>query len=166
MLLACLGGMCGVLFAWWSIKVLTAIGAMPFPWLRGIGLNRQVLGFSLLLTICSGFIVGLAPSFHASRTDLSELMNDASRGCSEGLQWRRWRGVPVICEVAISLTLLANAGLLTNSFLRLQHVNPGYRSEDVLTVPLSFLHPKYAGPPTAATNNSIQGPKSTVERFV
>jgi putative ABC transport system permease protein len=150
-LLSVIGGVLGVLLALWGIEVIAAVpSGKPEPYtpyaipLDHIGINGQVLGFTFALSLLVGIIFGLIPALQASRIDLNQSLKEGSQRVS----WRsgRTRSVLVVCQVALSLVLLIGAGLLIKSFLRLQQVDPGFQTENVLTARIILPQSKYDRP--------------------
>ncbi len=137
-LLALLGGVLGLLLAGGGVRALAALfpERIPVPRLDQSGIDAYVLGFTLLVSVASGIVFGLAPAWQALRTDLNEALKESGRSASGGLGALRFRNLLVAAEVALSLVLLAGAGLMLRSFLRLLQVHPGFRAEKVLTVRL------------------------------
>jgi putative ABC transport system permease protein len=137
-LLALLGGVLGLLLAAWGVRALAALypERIPVPRLDQSGIDAYVLGFTLLVSAASGIVFGLAPAWQALRTDLNEALKESGRSTSGGLGALRFRNLLVAAEVALSLVLLAGAGLMLRSFLRLLQVHPGFRAQKVLTVRL------------------------------
>jgi putative ABC transport system permease protein len=141
-LLSLLGGLCGLLLAKWGTDVLVSMATGYLPVMTEISLDWRVLGFTLALSLLTGIIFGLAPALHISKTDLQDAIKDgASGGASRRGSWLR--GLLVVAEVAAALVLLVGAGLLLKSFLHLQRVNPGFRTENVLTMRISLPDGKY-----------------------
>jgi putative ABC transport system permease protein len=134
-----LGGCGGLLFAFWGIELLRRIGPQNFPRLREIGIDWPVLGFTLGTSLLAALLAGIAPLLEANRRNLHESLKDGARSGMSGLRQNRARGLLVIAEVALSLILLVGAGLLLQSFVRLQRVDPGFQAQNTLTfrVPLS-----------------------------
>ena len=138
MILAVLGGGLGVLLARWGLSGLIALQPVSVPRLDEIRLDGSVLGFALLVSLLTGLTFGLAPALHASKPDLNESLKEGGRSSSEGRHHRHFRGVLVVAEVALAMILLAGAGLMTNSFARLTHVNPGFDPEQLVTFDFSL----------------------------
>jgi putative ABC transport system permease protein len=129
-LLALCGGTLGVLLAAWAVPPLLTLSPPDISSFNDIGLNREVLGFSVVLSVLSGILFGLAPAWQASGACLNESLREGERGSSGGRG--RIRSALVISEVGLSLVLLIGAGLLVKSFSRLMHVDPGFDPEHVL----------------------------------
>jgi len=142
-LLGVLGGAAGLLLAWAGIKALRALAPENVPRLDELALDGRVLGFTLLVAIMTGVIFGLVPAIQATRLDLSESLKEGGRGASGGLRGNRLRAALVVAEVAISLVLLAGAGLMIRSFWRLQQVDAGFAPQNVLTMILQLPGSKY-----------------------
>src|SRR5262245_62317827 len=102
------------------------------------GINVVVLGFTFLLSILTGLFFALIPAFQASKPVNDALKEGVAAGVS--LRRQRLRSAFVIAEVALSIVLLAGAGLTIKSFLRLQQVDPGFNPERLLTLE-TFLPP-------------------------
>src|SRR5207245_1698787 len=107
-----------------------------------------------------------APAWQAAHTSVNEMLKEGGRGSSAGWRRQRLRALLVTSEVALSLVLLVSAGLLVNSFIRLLRVDTGYRPERVLTVPLSFAHPKYSNPAAGPFVEPLLDSRNAVNRFV
>src|SRR5215471_2181001 len=137
--LALIGAALGVLLADWGTAFIA--GQLPgsIPRLAEANLDLRVLLFTLGASVLTGLLFGLAPALHASRLNLTEALKDGNRGSSGSHQ--HLRGALVVCEVALTLTLLVGAGLLIQSFLRVMQVNPGFRSDNLLTMQLSVNNP-------------------------
>ena len=131
--LALAGGLLGLLLAWWGVDALTRLLPPNFPRLGEIALDLPALGFALLASLATAVVFGLAPAWQGARIGLQEVLKESARG---GVGSRRsgLRGALVTAEVALSLALLAGAGLLFRSFLRLQAVDAGFDAGAVLTM--------------------------------
>jgi predicted permease len=122
------GGL-GVLLAWWSLEGIQALAGPQLPRADEIGLDANVLGFSLVAALMAGLLIGLYPAWHASRTDVQFILKDAGRGTLGGKAAKTFRQILVVAQVAMSLTLLICAGLFMLSFYKLQHTDPGFEIE-------------------------------------
>jgi putative ABC transport system permease protein len=140
-LLAVVGGGAGLLLAAWGVKSLLALAPEDLPRVRDVALDGRVLGFTLLVTLMTGIIFGLAPALQASRPNLNETLKEGGRGTTGG--HHRVRSSLVITEVALALMLLVGAGLLIRSFIRLQQVNPGFNANNAMAVNISLPGRKY-----------------------
>ena len=129
-LLALLGGVAGVLLAAWCVPTLLAMSPPDIRDFTTLGVNRDVLGFSIVVSVLSGILFGLAPALHASRGNLNEYLKEGERG-STGSQGKT-RSALVIAEIGLSLILLAGSGLLIKSFVRLMEVDPGFDTSHLL----------------------------------
>ena len=143
-LLSIAGGSFGLLLALWGTTLLVSIIGDDLPRSADIGIDGRVLGFTLLVSLLTGVVFGLVPALHSSKTDLTESLKEGGRGSTEGSRRNTMRGALVIIEVAIAVVLLAGAGLLIQSLLRLQHVNPGFNPKNVLSFSLGLPEVKYS----------------------
>jgi predicted permease len=143
--LAGLGGVAGVLLGIWAVDALVAAAPENAPRLDEIGLDARVLAFAAALTVLTGVLFGLAPALHAARGDVGASLKEAGRGHA-GAGGRGLRRALVVAEVALALILLTGAGLLLQTFVRLQSADLGFRPEGVLT---GFFSPPQVGYPRA-----------------
>ena len=146
-LLALGGGALGILMCLWSMQWMHVLGAKSIPRLQDVGIDSRVLLFTVLLSVCSGILFGLAPALRVSRLDLNATLKDASRGSAgTSAVWGHGNNVRrllVVSELALSVVLLIGAGLLIQSFVRLQNVSPGFNAQNVLTFDLTMTGRKY-----------------------
>jgi predicted permease len=140
-LLSTIGGVLGVLIAFWSIDALVRLSPASVHGLSSIGINPAVLSFTMGMSLVTGIVFGLVPALQLSNPNLQETLKDASRGVTAGAYRNRTRNLLVVSEFALALMLLISASLLIRSFLRLQDVDPGFRTENVLTVNLWLPQP-------------------------
>jgi predicted permease len=146
-LLALLGGSAGLAIAQASLYVVRAINPGNIPRLEDIAVNGPVLGFTFTISLATGILFGLAPLWRAIHVDLNTSLKSGGRSVrsdsSLKLGRHRLRGLLVVSELALSLVLLAGAGLLIRSFVRLQAVPPGFNADHVLTMQLAAFGVKY-----------------------
>ena len=143
MVLALAGGVIGLFFAVYGVTAITKLLPADFPRLNEIGMDWRVFGFTLGVSLLTGLIFGFAPALHISRVDVQEGMKESSRGTAGGARHTRLRQALIIAEVALSVVLLAGAGLLFRSFIRLQAVDAGFTPQQVLTAKLSPAGPQF-----------------------
>jgi predicted permease len=140
-LLALGGGAAGLLLSIWGVDLLTKYAPDSLPRLESIAVNWRALGFTMLTTLLTGLIFGLAPALQITRSGcLAPLKEGPRSGASGG---RRLREAIVIVEVALSLLLLIGAGLLFRSYYRLTKVDPGFDPRNVLTLRLRLPDAHY-----------------------
>lgn len=146
-LLALGGGALGVLMCLWGTQWIHVLGTKSIPRLQDVGIDSRVLLFTVLLSVSSGILFGLAPALRVSRLDLTATLKDASRGSAgTSALWGHGNNVRrllVVWELALSVVLLIGAGLLIRSFVRLQNVSPGFNAQNVLTFDLTMTGRKY-----------------------
>jgi putative ABC transport system permease protein len=144
LLLALAGAAAGCLLAYGGIKALVAFipdGAIPRE--AVIGLNVPVLLFSLGTTVFTALLFGLVPALQTAQPDLAEPLKDSGRGVSGGFRQGRLRSLLVVVEVALSLVLLAGAGLMMRTFVALQQVDIGLNPDNILVARLPLPRGQY-----------------------
>jgi len=139
------GGAAGVLLAYWGVDLLIAMSPPGTPRLDEVAMDGRALGFAAATSILTALLFGLVPALHLSGTGVADSLREAG-GMRAGTGRRRIRSLFVVAETAIALTLLAGAGLLMRSFLRLQAVDAGFDASHALTVPLILPQARYPGP--------------------
>ena len=151
LLLALAGGGLGLLLA--ALGTRAALNVLPIglPRADEIGLDARVLLFTLATSLFTGILAGLAPALKTSQRRLSETLKEGGRGASGGRH--RAQGVLVAVEMALALVLLIGAGLMIRSLDALWNIDPGFRSDNVLTFGLSFPPSMRAASPEAQSAN-------------
>ncbi len=132
-LVSLLGGGLGALMAWKLIPLLPRLAQNQLPLDANLQLSIPVLAFTLVLSLLTGFVMGLYPAWQSSRADLVDGLKDGGRAISGSLGQQRFRKLLVGGQVALSVTLLAGAGLLIASFVRLSQQDNGFRAESLWT---------------------------------
>jgi putative ABC transport system permease protein len=136
-----LGGLVGVVAATWAVDWLAA--ALPpnvLP-VADVGVDRMVLAFACGVTVLTGIVFGLAPAWHAARTDVNAALKDAGRS-STGARPVVRRGLAAI-ELALATVLLIGAALLGRSLIALQRVPVGFNPDGVITMQISLPPTRY-----------------------
>jgi putative ABC transport system permease protein len=134
--LSLFAGAVGLLLASWGIDALLAFAPDDIPRLETVSLDGRVLLFATVLSIFTGLAFGLVPAISASRPNLTEALKEGTRGSTEGKR-NRLRSVLVVSAVAMSLMLLAGAGLLLRSFIHVTGIDPGYDYRNAITMDIS-----------------------------
>ncbi len=127
------GGVAGLLLATWGLDALKALLPTTIPRIDEISTDYRVVCFTTLVSLLVGALAGLLPAWRASHPNLAGALNETTRGSSESAHGRRTRATLVVIEIVLALVLLASAGLLVESFLRLQRVPPGFDPQHVTT---------------------------------
>ena len=143
--LALLGGVLGVFFAWGLTQVIVAL--MPdfyVPNEARVTLNGWVLGFSVGVSVLTGILFGLVPGFQCTRPDLNEALKDGGHAAGAGARSTRTRHTLVVVEVALSIVLLVGASLAIRGFVELQRVDRGFKAAHTLLVQLALDANRYA----------------------
>ena len=149
-LLSVASGVLGLVLSLWLIKVLIAITPPNTPRIDEIAIDLRVFGFTLAVTVLAGILFGLFPALQTSRPNLNETLKDSGQRGSEIGTRNRVGSLLIVSEIALSFVLLAGAGLLIKSFLRLREIHPGFNPDNVLAMRLTLPPGKYSqGEPRA-----------------
>ena len=144
LVLATIGGGLGLLLGAWAIDLLTRVIPEGMPRADEISIDARVALVSVLFTCASAILFGLVPSLQASRTDAAAALRaSGDRSSTAGRSRARTRASLVVGEVALTLVLMIAAGLLGNSLIRLQRVDPGFRSDDVTIAMVPLPQARY-----------------------
>ena len=133
-LLSCSGAVLGVALAFLGARVLTGLNAMKIPLLADVRVDGTALGFTVLIAVATGLLFGLAPAWSASEVTLHDALKDSTRGSSQGRGHALVRSALVVAEISLACILLAGAGLLIRSFLRVLDVNLGFHPERAIAL--------------------------------
>ncbi|HKY04888.1 MAG TPA: ABC transporter permease [Blastocatellia bacterium] len=142
-LLAGLGGLIGILLAYWGVELITSLNPGDIPRLDETSINRYALVFTLATIVLSVVAFGLAPSWLASKVNPQASLKVEDRTTGGGSR-RGLRNALVVSEIAVALVLLIGAGLMIKSFLQLQSVSPGFDPDNLLTMRLWLPASRYA----------------------
>jgi putative ABC transport system permease protein len=145
LLLSLVGSALGVAIAYAGTRVLVAMVPGDIPRIHEVGLDGAVLGFAIVMSLLSGLICGLAPALQGSRANVNEVLKQQSRSGTASRVGNRARNMLVVAEVAIALMLLIGSGLMIQSFLRVQSVDPGF-NRNTLTMQIALPVQRYADP--------------------
>jgi putative ABC transport system permease protein len=144
-LLSLLGAAGGLFIAWWGIDLLRVFGPQDVPRIGEIAINAPVWTFTFGVAVLSTLLFALIPALQVTRPNVSESLQEGSRG-AVGPESHRLRSLLVISQVALSLLLLAGAGLLIKSFANLRAIKPGFDPSNAVTLHLVMPKVKYPDP--------------------
>lgn len=142
-LLAVIGGLCGLLVTYWSIEALTIIIPENMPRLKPVRIDFGLFGITLMFSVAVGIAFGLAPAWIASRGKIINSLKQAVSTVSPDRMRRRLSDTLVVSEVALAVVLLSGAGLMISSVIRLLQVDPGYDPINLVRVHMALPWPKY-----------------------
>src|ERR1017187_9341483 len=135
-LLGLAGGALGIALTFAGIRLFRGL-AGDFPNADAVNVNVRVLLFTMAVSFATAIVVGSAPAFQAARTDLNLALREGRHATTTGTAGRRTRHILAVSEIALAMVLLVGAGLMINSVLRMQQVNPGFDPANVINFDLS-----------------------------
>ena len=141
--LAFFGGALGLAFAFGLIRAIQILESQNLPRIAGAGLDLRVFGFSVALSLAVGFLLGWTASRDAGRASINSSLRESALSAGMGKRISRLHSIVVIGEIALTIVLLAAAGLLARSFSALAHVETGFRPHQALTFELTLPAAKY-----------------------
>ncbi|MFZ0639947.1 MAG: ABC transporter permease [Candidatus Acidiferrales bacterium] len=165
LLLAVLGGALGLLFANWGLDLLLTLAPPDLPRVHDIFLDRWALGFAVLASLLTGVLFGLAPAFQSFKVDLNNSLKESVGRATSGAARRRLRSALAVAEIALSLVLLAGAGLLIETFANLLRTNPGFDPRPILVLETWTTGQKFPPLPAAATAAEESGRSAAIDQF-
>ncbi len=149
LLLSLVGGLLGLLLTPLLLSVIVTLSATALPRVVSTGIDVGALLFTFAVAVGTGILFGLAPALEASRGVQYQILKEGGRTGTEGRTSHRLRRIFVSAEAALAVLLLAGSGLLLRSFVKLLEVDPGFRSEGVLTLQVALPRAKYPKPEQA-----------------
>ena len=142
-LLSLCGGALGLILAIWGVSLLVSLAPSDIPRLNEIRLDPIAIAFTLIISLFTGLLFGLAPALHASRTNLGDSLKDGGRGSTDSAARHLFRKGLIVAEFALTMVLLIGAGLMVKSFVRLQEVKPGFETGNRLSMRIALPASKY-----------------------
>jgi len=143
------GGALGVALAYAGLPGLLSLIPVELPAWMDFSVDSHVLFFALAVSLVTSLAFGIAPAFGSSGGDLTRALKEGGRGTGGGVRQKFLRNSLVVGEVALSVILLAGAGLTVRSFLAMMHQSLGYRPEHVLSLEISYPTKRYPDGPQA-----------------
>jgi predicted permease len=139
------GGMSvGIAVAWGAIQVMPAYAAGYVPRLEEVSLSSLPLAFAAILSVGSAALFGLVSALGGSGEDLGQTLRAGGRGATLGVRQQRAQQLLVVAQLAIAVPLLAGAGLLASSLVRLNAIDPGFETERLVSVPVPLGSGRYS----------------------
>ena len=142
-LISLAGGAVAALIAWWGTSLLVALKPQNLPRLQEITVDARVLGFTFGLSLLTGIVFGLLPAWTASHRGANESLKEGGRSSTAGRAQQRLCSTFVVVELAIALVLLVGAGLLVKTFWKLRSVEPGFKTDHLLTMRVELPEARY-----------------------
>jgi putative ABC transport system permease protein len=146
LVLSFVGGVLGLVLAWWGVQGLKAAAPPTLPRLDEVGLDPVALAFTAIAVVVTGFLFGIAPALRGSAFTLHSTLSTGGRAGIGGGRGERLRRALVVAQVALALVLLIGSGLLVRTFARLQQVDLGFDPTQTVTAQVVLPGVKYAGP--------------------
>ena len=141
LLLSLTGGLFGLILGIVGVRLLLAISPGGIPRIgesgSAVALDSKVLFFTFAISVFTGILFGLVPAISASRPNLAATLNESSNRSGVGFRSGKLRSLLVVSEMALALILVVGAGLLIRTFLNLRTVDPGFNTNNVLTMAMS-----------------------------
>jgi putative ABC transport system permease protein len=144
-LLSLSGAALGLAGAWWLVQFAQSAKSLPLPRQSPIQLDHAVLIFTIVVSVVSGILFGLAPSLEASQVNLNHELKGSAGSILGVTGWRAsLRNALVVGEIAVSLALLAGAGLLLRTFAEMRKAKIGVQTQNLVTMAVVLPNTKYA----------------------
>jgi putative ABC transport system permease protein len=143
MVLSLTGGLLGLTLAYLGVMLTKSLSPASIPRLDEIAMNREVLLFTLLVSLLTGLGFGVVPALQTSQSQLVADLKESRKGASGGLRHRRLLNALVVIEIALALVLVASAGLMMRSFRSVLRIDPGFDSHNVLTFSAALPQASY-----------------------
>ena len=142
--LATIGGVAGLLLAWWSMQAMLSLAGDALPRASSVAFDRRVVIFTMVLALVTPLVFGVVPALRAALRSTYDALKETSHAATAGQSRQRLLGSLVVAQFALALMLSVGAGLLTRSFVRLLASNPGFRPEHVMTASVQLPSGRYA----------------------
>src|SRR5579863_10469823 len=153
--LSLIGGIVGISLAWGGLRLFVAAAPPGFPRLNELSLDLPVLGFTALVAIFTTILFGIVPAIQASNPDLVGSLKESGRSGTEGVARQHLRSALVTLQIAMALVLLIGAGLMINSFIRIENNPLGADPKNLLTFDFSFARDEAIKPVARYRNQGV-----------
>jgi ABC-type lipoprotein release transport system permease subunit len=162
-MLSVIGGTLGILFAYWGAHTIIAFVAsnQPGPLGFATGVDLRVLGFTVAISLITGILFGIAPTFRSARVDLTPALKSGEGGSGNvGRVAGKWFSIGnalVVAQVALAIVVLVGAGLLVRTLQNLRSVDVGFDSHNILIFGIDPTLIGYKGPQADSLYRDLQG---------
>ena len=146
LVLAVAGAALGIVLAYGALQALLQLAPTSIPRASEISIDFASLGVAAAIAVLTGLFFSAIPFVRAGKAELTPMLRDGTRGSTSGRERQRVRSAFVVVQVALALVLLVGSGLLARSFQRMRAVDPGFKSDNVLTLRLSLPDATYRTP--------------------
>ncbi len=153
--LSLIGGLVGILLAWGGLRLFVAAAPPGFPRLNELSLDLPVLGFTAVVAILTTVLFGIVPAIQASNPDLVGSLKESGRSGTDGVARQHLRSALVTLQIAMALVLLIGAGLMINSFIRIQNNPLGADPKNLLTFDFRFARDEAIKPYARYRNQGL-----------
>lgn len=143
LVLSMAGGIAGLLVALWGTDLFITLSPDNLPRLDEVRLDAGVVTFTVLVSLATGVLFGLAPALQASSVNLTDSLKEGTSGAGSGRRRRRTQNLLVVAEFALSMMLVTGAGLMARSFLKLREVDPGFAPAAIMSVDIALPQTQY-----------------------
>lgn len=143
LLLGAMGGLAGLALSRLALFAVIHFGAQAVPRVADTVIDARVLGFTIVVTLVTAGLFGLAPATTLRRENLEEVLREDGRASSSSTQQQKIRAVLVSVEIALAMVLLTGAGLMMRSFWRMNTYPRGFEPKRILVMKLSLAGAKY-----------------------
>jgi putative ABC transport system permease protein len=144
--LSLIGGTLGIGMAYGLLHVLLAVAPGNLPRVHESEINWAVLAFAITLSVATGAIFGILPGLQLLRANTNDQLKASIQSASEGVNSHRWRSLLVVSQIALTVVVTSGAGLMIQSLRNLYRVDPGFNSENVVTLQLNLPEQPYNNP--------------------
>jgi predicted permease len=143
-ILAMVSGVLGLVLANFGIKAFDAVTQdVGKPYWIQFTMDGSVIAFFMAICLGTAIVFGLAPALHVSKTDVNEVLKEGGRSGSAGIRVKRWSGVLIVAELALTVVLLAGAGFMMRNFMNLYRMDLGIDTSHLITTALALPDRKY-----------------------
>ncbi len=163
--IALLGGALGSLFAFWGVRLVQILGPRDISRLGNATVDFRVLGFTLLLSLITGVIFGLAPAWQLAQSDPADWLKDGGRGAAGSARLGRWRNLLIVGETAMAVMLLVAAALMLRSLWGLERIDSGFEPRGLVTAKLDLSSGRYSNSRHAGPNRPQVFTHQVLERL-